>query len=70
LAAAAMVASFVLQLDRDHGFYYFFHSPASPRQSFHSFVSLTAGTAAAVVSFICQLDGQERTAEGGTWPMK
>jgi hypothetical protein len=67
LAAAATVASFICQLDRDRGCC-FFNSSASPRPFFHSFVSLTAGgtrslflsflslTAAALVSFIGQLD--------------
>jgi hypothetical protein len=36
---------------------------------FLSFVSFTAAVAA-VASFIRQLDGQERAAEGGTWPIK
>jgi hypothetical protein len=34
------------------------------------FLSFVSFTAAAVASFIRQLDEQERAAEGGTWLMK
>jgi hypothetical protein len=67
----AAVAYFIRQLDRGPCF---FHSSVclwpGARPFFHSFVSFTAIAAAAVVSFIRQLDGQERAAEGGTWQME